>query len=276
MKPARILPAKNCIWLTTVLVVLGLTASPAWSWGNKGHRLVAKVAELHLTDKARSGVQVLLGDDEDMATASTWADEQKRKIKGSAAWHYVDVPIDEEKYKADFCPNNNCVVAKIGEFRDILKDKTQPREQRQMALRFLIHLVGDVHQPLHVGDNNDRGGNDTQVRFFNKGSNLHKVWDTDVIEWVGQSEDQWMQTLAELDTEDNRKKYMKDGVEDWATESLQAAKIAYQMPGCNRLIKSGDKLRDEYLNTNLPTVRLRLYQAGIRLALVLNEAFANP
>jgi nuclease S1 len=270
LKSAKILLA---IRLTVVLAVLAITASPAWSWGNKAHRLVAKVAERHLTDEARNGVRDLLDPDEDMATASTWADEQKRQIKGSAPWHYVNVPIDEEKYKAEFC--DNCVVAKIQEFRDILKDRTQSRSRRQVALRFVIHLVGDVHQPLHVGDNNDRGGNDTQVRFFNKGSNLHKVWDTDMIEWVGRNEDQWLQTLAQLDTEDNQKKCMKDGVENWATESLVAAKQAYQMPGCDRLIKSGDKLRNEYLDANLPTVRRRLYQAGLRLALVLNDAFTR-
>jgi hypothetical protein len=213
--------------------------------------------------------------DEDMADASTYADEHKREIKGSAPWHYVNVPITENKYDEKFCGNEGCVVSKIKEFRDILKDKTRSLDDRRMALRFVIHLVGDIHQPLHVADNNDRGGNDVQVRFFAKGSNLHKVWDVDMIEHVSHDEDEWLDMLKELDTDANRMKYMSGEPEDWATESLQAAKVAYKAPPANQQIESGEKLGTAYLDANLPVARLRLYQAGIRLAMFLNAALED-
>jgi hypothetical protein len=262
---------RGCTFVATLLALLGTT--PAWGWGSKGHRLVARIAESHLTDKARDAVSKLLDQDEDMADASTYADEHKQQIKGSAPWHYVNVPITEDKYDDKFCSVKGCVVSKIKEFRDILKDKSKPEEDRLMALRFVIHLVGDVHQPLHVGDNHDRGGNQVQVRFFNKGSNLHKVWDTDMIERTSHDEDEWLEMLKELDTTDHQKKYMTGTPEDWATESLLAAKEAYKVPGADRQVKKGEKLGTAYVDANLPVVRLRLYQAGIRLAMVLNAVF---
>jgi hypothetical protein len=146
-----------------------LATTPVRAWGNKGHRLIARVAESHLSDKARAAVNKILDQDEDMADASTYADDHKQEIKGSAPWHYVNVPISADKYDDKFCAANGCVVSKIKEFRDVLKDKNNSLEDRQMALRFVIHLIGDVHQPLHVGDDDDRGGNQVQVRFFKQG-----------------------------------------------------------------------------------------------------------
>jgi hypothetical protein len=248
--------------------------SPAHAWGSKGHRLVARVAEAHLTDSAREAIQELLGRDEDMADASTYPDEHKKELKGSAPWHYVNVPLSAEAYSEEYCDaKKGCVVEKIKEFRGVLKDKSKSEEDRLMALRYVIHFVGDVHQPLHVGDNKDRGGNGVQVRFFNKGTNLHKVWDTDMIEHFNHDEDAWLKSLMELDTAANRRAYMKGTPENWATESLQAAKEAYQLPGEGRMVKKGDKLGDDYYETNLPVVKQRLYQAGVRLAWVLNDIF---
>src|SRR3954470_11680680 len=133
----------------TILALVVQTATPARAWGSLGQRLVAPVAEEHLRDTARQAVQDLLDRDEDIADASTFADEHKREIQGSAPWHFVNVPIDEAKYKDEFCGGQGCVVSKIKEFRAVLKDTGKSREERQMALRFLIHLVGDLHQPLH-------------------------------------------------------------------------------------------------------------------------------
>jgi len=163
-------------------------------------------------------------------------------------------------------------VPKIAEFRATLKDPSKPVEERRTALRFIVHLVGDLHQPLHVGDNRNRGGNDTQIRFFDKGSNMHRLWDSDLIEWNTRSEDVW---LAELDTDKNCADWMRGTVEEWATESLLAARAAYVVPGTHARIKPGQKLSREYYETHLPVVRRRLCQARLRLAMVLNEAFAE-
>jgi hypothetical protein len=127
--------------------------------------------------------------------------------------------------------------------------------------------------PLHVGDNHDRGGNDTQIRFFDRGSNMHRLWDSGIIERVGGDEDAWLAGVLALDSPEARGAAMKGAVEDWATESLLAARQAYQVPETGMRLKPGRKLADPYLEANLPVVRRRLYQAGLGLAWVLNEAF---
>ena len=126
---------------------------------------------------------------------------------------------------------------------------------------------------MHVGDNHDKGGNRTQVRFFDRGTNMHCLWDSGMIERVSKDGGLLVGRLAALDTPEPRQEAMKGTVEDWATESLLAARQAYQVPGTGKRIKSGQKLGDAYLEANLPVVRQRLYQAGVRLAMVLNEAF---
>ena len=129
--------------------------------------------------------------------------------------------------------------------------------------------------PLHVGDNHDKGGNQTQVRFYDRGTNMHRLWDSDIIQRAGDDEDFWMADLASLDTPKNREAAMKGKVEDWATESLLAARAAYQVPETGKRLKPGQKLSDAYYNANLPLVQERLYQASIRLAMLLNEAFSR-
>ena len=109
------------------------------------------------------------------------------------------------KWSADD-PKKGCVVDKINEFRKTVKDKTKTVEERRFALRFLIHCIEDMHMPMHVGDNHDRGGNDTQVRFFDKGTNMHRLWDSDMIERVSKDEEFWLTVLDALDTQGNAKR----------------------------------------------------------------------
>jgi hypothetical protein len=129
------------------------------------------------------------------------------------------------------------VVDKINEFNLTLKDKIKSVEDRRFALRFLIHCVEDLHQPCHVGDNNDKGGNQTQVRFYGKGTNMHALWDSGMIERVSKSEDRWLAELGQLDTPDARQEAIKGTVEDWATEPLLAARQAYQVPETGKRLK---------------------------------------
>ena len=271
-------PRHSWFVVSLALLIALQTATPVWAWGRLGHRVTARIAEQHLNPKAKEAVKALLDEGETLADASTWADEHKREIRGSAPWHYVDVPLDEPKYDARFsgrAHKQGCIVDKIREFRATLKDPTRSVEERRKALRFLVHLVGDLHQPLHVGDNSDRGGNDTQIRFFDRGSNMHRLWDSDLIEWNTRSEDVWLAELAELDTPEARAMAMRGTVEEWATESLTAARGAYLVPTTGQRIKPGEKLAKAYFDANLPVVRRRLCQAGLRLAWVLNQAFAE-
>ena len=194
----------------------------------------------------------------------------------TAPWHYVDVPLDEPKYDPKFSgdvSSKGCVVDKINEFRVTLEDPNLSIKDRRFALRFLIHCVEDLHMPIHVGDNHDKGGNRTQVRFYDRGTNMHALWDSQIIERVSKSEDFWLTDLAALDTPENRTEWMKGTVEDWATESLMAARRAYQVPETGLRLRPGQKLGDAYVEANLPVVRQRLYRSGVRLAKVLNECF---
>jgi nuclease S1 len=207
-----------------------VTAS-AHAWGRLGHRVISRIAENNLNPKAKAAIAELLEPGESLGDASTWADENRGRLRKTAPWHYVDVPLDEPKYDKKWSaddPKKGCVVDKINEFRATLKDKTKTVEERRFALRFLIHCVEDMHMPMHVGDNQDRGGNDSQVRFFDRGTNMHRLWDTDMIERTSKSEDFWLAALAALNMQGNRQEAMKGNVEDWATESLLAARQAYQ------------------------------------------------
>jgi hypothetical protein len=163
----------------------------------------------------------------------------------------VDVPLDEPRYDAKFSGDvstKGCVVDKINEFRLVVKDKSKSIEDRRFAVHFLIHCVEDMHQPCHVGDNRDKGGNQTQVRWFDRGSNIHRVWDGGIIEGAGSTEEFWLNDLATLETPENRVAWVKGTVEDWATESLLAAREAYQDPRTGKRITSGTKLGDNRLD----------------------------
>ena len=207
-------------------------ASPCWAWGRVGHWIIAQLAERHLSDQARAEINALLEPGESLADCSTWADERRGEMPHTAPWHYVDVPLDEPRYDDRFAgdePGKGYIVPKIRELRLVLKDRTRPVEERRQALRFLVHLVEDLHMPLHVGENHDKGGNNLQVRWFDRGSNLHRVWDSGIIDRAGRGEAGWLEDLIAMDTEEARAEARKGTVEDWATESLLAAREAYRI-----------------------------------------------
>jgi nuclease S1 len=270
-------PRRRSCFVVAVTLLLALQpAAPVWAWGRLGHRVISRVAEKKLNPKAKLAIAALLEPGESLADASTWPDEHRRELPRTAPWHYVDVPLAEPRYHSLFSgdlPERGYVVDKIHDFKVILKDPARSIEDRRFALRFLIHCIEDLHMPLHVGDNNDKGGNQTQVRFFDEGTNLHRLWDSQIIQRVSDKEDFWLTDLAALDTDLNRAAWMRGTVEDWATESLLAAREAYQDPETGQRLKPGQKLAEAYQKANLPLVRTRLSQGGMRLATVLNEVF---
>ncbi len=150
------------------------------------------------------------------------------------------------RYNASCSPSSGAVVSKIEEFRLVLINPRAGKEQKQEALMFLVHFIQDLHQPLHVGDAGFRGGTRLQVQFFNVGSNLHRVWDSQVIEWHSRDEDQWFRELEAMVTPANVAALSKGTVEDWATESLNDARLAYRHPGGNEFIEPGSRLGEEY------------------------------
>ena len=247
---------------------------PAWGWGALGHRVIAKFGERHLSESARAGIMELLEPGESLADASTWADENRERIPGSGPWHYASIPLDEPGYDARFArprSREGLIVPKIREFQAVLRDRSLPVEERRRALRFLVHLVEDLHQPLHVGENGDRGGNELQVRFFRRGTSLHHLWDSLLLEHMGRDEGRWVAELLAIDDPVERAVAMEGTIEDWATESLRAARQAYRDPVTGRKIEPGTVLGEAYYEANLPVAKRQLYRAGARLAWVLND-----
>ncbi len=265
------------VLILTLLFQHQLT-TPAWAWGRLGHRVISRMADRNLTSQAKAAIADLLEPGESLADASLWADENRGRLPTTAPWHYVDVPLDESRYDSKFSgdvPTKGCVVDKIHEFQLAVNDRSKSVEDRRFALRFLIHCIEDMHQPCHVGDNGDKGGNQTQVQFFDSMTNLHALWDTLLIERFADSEDAWLKELTVLGSPQSLGVDSERTIEGWATESLWIARMAYHDPVTGNRIKSGTKLGKEYFDANLPLVRQRMVQAGLRLAMVLNQAFAE-
>ena len=255
-----------------VLLVASMRPSPALAWGRIGHRVAARMAESRLTSAARDAIHAILGPGVSLADASTWADGQ-REIEESYRWHFVNVPISADRYDSRYCSPKGCVVNKIEDFRRILQNSQAGRPQKQQALKFLIHLIADLHQPLHVGDNNDQGGNLLQVRFFGVGSNLHRLWDSQVMERHTKNEKVWLWDFDFVANPKMVSEWSKGAPADWATESLHIAREAYRVPGSDQWMRSGARLGNDYYRFALPVIRTQLAKAGIRIAFVLNAIF---
>jgi nuclease S1 len=254
------------------LALVVVPARPALAWGRMAHRAATRLAETRLSSQARAAIAELLDEGESLVDASTWADENSRSIPGSAAWHYVNVPISASRYTARDC-HGDCVVSRLDDFRRVLADPRAPRARRRMALRYVVHLVEDVHQPMHVADRRDRGGNAVQLQFFrNEATNLHQIWDSGLFRQAHYDERSLAADLISLAREPQARDWPKGTVEDWVNESLEAARQAYRVPGTREFLRSGMRLGRDYEDANLPLARKRLAQAGVRLSEVLNES----
>ena len=245
------------------------------AWAREGHEIVAIIAEHRLQPDIREVVTALL-EGTTFVEASMWADQVR--AKETAAWHYVNIPIDEDTYDADrHCPKAQCVIGQIERFRQVLANQDADFGKRQKALKYLIHFVGDLHQPLHAGDNHDRGGNDVQVEFLgqtinpynHKPWNLHAVWDSGILEAHDRDARHYAQRLnAWLDSQPERD-FEAGSVVDWAMESQDIAKErVYTLP-------DDRKLGGSYYQANVPVVDQQLAKAGVRLAKVLNDALGK-
>ena len=253
-----------------VLVFWLVAAPPAHSWGVAGHALVARLAAARLTPKATAAVTEILGPNVTLASISTWADQVRNTRKETAPWHYVDIQITDAHLdmKRD-CPEGNCVLAKIADFETVLKDKTAAPEKRKEALMFLVHFIGDMHQPLHCADRHDKGGNDQKLTFFGRPTNLHGLWDSGLIARMGTEDELYAQLNKDLSPK-RAKKFAKGGVKDWAEQShRQAQLIVYgKLPTAEP--GAVIPLAEAYEQPADPVVKQQLEEAGARLAKVLN------
>ena len=248
----------------TILPLILIISINAFAWGPTGHRATGLVAEKYLNKKTRKELQRILGG-QSLAMASTWMDEIRSDTTWNftADWHWVTIQ-DGQSYDQSVKNPNGDIIQTIEKIIAALKSKKLSPKEEVEQLKILIHLIGDVHQPLHVGGGNDRGGNDVKVSWFRTDSNLHRVWDSDMIDDTRLSFTELAESLEKPDAV-RLAALKKSNVRDWANESMTYRKDVYNI---------GDgKLGYLYSYNNFHIVRMRLLQAGVRLAGVLNEIY---
>jgi hypothetical protein len=265
-------PARS---LLAALVLLFLSPVNAFAWGYTGHRVIAEIAEQFLDVETARQVRDLLAIENvtTLAEVSTWADQIRGQRPDTAPWHYVNIPIHaapDESSGFDAtrdCPNDACVVAKIAQFERVLTDRQVSDRQRLEALKYLVHFIGDVHQPLHASDNHDRGGNEVPVFFMGRQSNLHAIWDTGIIEPAVKGDERgYAMQLRRNITQAELSQWSQGDPISWANESHDVATSAVYGE-----LKHAGVLPDSYEAQALPIVNEQLERAGVRLAKVLNE-----
>lgn len=263
------------------LLIAALTPGLSHAWGSKGHKVVAALSLEYLSDAARTGVQSLLGaDDDKYINAAVWADQIRNDRPQTKPWHFVDIPNNAPGYDpARDCKNQNCAVARIDLFAKQLADRKAAKAKRVEALKFVIHFVGDIHQPLHgAEDDNDQGGNLVFVTVDGITDKLHSVWDTQLVNKLGSTPEEIAENLESRISEADVKKFSRGTPKDWAEESH---KIAHDFIYAQSKGKEHDEdnpvvLPNDYLAKALPIVRSRLSLGAVRLAMVLNKAFEKP
>ena len=232
-------------------------------WGKTGHRIVGEIAERQLTEEVKEIVYNIL-DGESLSSVSTWPDEMKSNpdFKDYNKWHYVNLPLNKEYPDVEHTPDNIVVLIERAIF--ILKSSAADKEMKKFYLKYLVHLVGDLHQPMHTGQYEDYGGSKIKLKFKGKNTNLHVLWDSTLIEDFKMSYTEWSTHLINK----NRNKTIEQkSTVDWTYESHQYVKDIYKNT------KEGDYLSYDYVYKYKPVLEERLFLAGKRLGVLINEIF---
>lgn len=235
-------------------------------WGQNGHRVVGEVASNHLSKKAKKQIDALLNG-MSLAVASTFADEIKSdsQYRPFGPWHYVNVPFDKTYKEIKPSPRGDIIIG-IEHSIAVLKDPNASKDDKSFYLKMLIHLIGDLHQPLHLGLEEDKGANDFQVRWFNQGTNLHRVWDSDMIKSYQMTYTELTHNLPRI-SKTEIQKIQQGTLLDWVEQERELTKEIYQSA------EIGDKLGYRYMYDHFSTVKSQLQKGGLRLAKILNEIF---
>jgi len=236
-----------------------------WSWGATGHRTVGEIAEMYLTKKASKKISKILNG-RSLAVVSTWMDEIKSDSTYDymTTWHWATIP-DGETYETATQDEGGDIIATIERLTRQLKNEELKGNEEAEAIKMLTHLIGDIHQPLHVGNGDDMGGNQVKLKWFWNNSNLHRVWDSEMINSKQYSYTELAEAINHTN-KDEVKNWQSSTVRDWAYESMTFRDQIYNLP-------EDQNLKYEYSYKNWPIVEKRLLKAGIRLAGVLNEIY---
>jgi hypothetical protein len=248
-----------------ILVILCSVPGLGYSWGPTGHRATGHLAEKLLKAKARKKLAKLL-QGQSLAMVSTWLDEVRSDslYDYTGDWHWTTIP-DGRKYEDVAANPDGKAVMMVELIIQKLKQGGLSAQQESEYVKSLVHLVADLHQPCHVGNGLDRGANDIKVKWFGRDSNLHRVWDSHMIEDTQLSYTELASSLVMPDQE-TLQAWEKNSVRDWAHESMTYRPAVYNIADGN--------LSYRYGYHNFSIVQLRLLQASVRLAAILNDIYA--
>ncbi|MEO8254620.1 MAG: S1/P1 nuclease [Flavobacterium sp.] len=255
---------KKIILLLIISIHFNTYSSP--NWGKTGHRAIGEIASNFLQKKTAKKINELL-DNASMAAVSVYADDIRsdEKFNQYASWHYVNF-IGNKKYKEDAINPEGDVLQGIKSCILNIRSETTTKEEKAFALKMLIHFVGDLHMPLHAGNTDDKGGNTINVKWFGQNSNLHRVWDSDMIDDYQMSYSELSKNNIAL-SDDQIKEIEKGTLLDWVNQTRQLALSVYDG------VQPNEKLGYKYMYQNFPIVQNQLQKAGVRLAMILNEVF---
>jgi len=244
------------------------------SWGYTGHKTIGKLTENYLTPTAKAAVTDLLGV-EPIADACTWADEARKypELKETANWHFLNLPLglsfEAFKNTIDTMKQAN-VYSALSKSIETLKQTSATRKEKTEALKFVLHFVGDIHQPMHISRAEDKGGNTIQLNFDGKGTNLHSLIDTKLLERDGLRYDSLAIEFNDIPRRKIRR-WQKDPIIEWAWESYQISSKLYDEVDNMKSRNIGD----DYYKSHIKMVRKRVQQASVRLAGLLNNIFKD-
>jgi fructose-1,6-bisphosphatase len=251
-------------FLLLLFVICSTLNSYADDWGKTGHRTTGAIAEQYLTKKARKAISNLLNG-ESLALVSTFADDIKSDTlyRKYGPKHYVNIPFETD-YENHPKNERGDIIEAIDTCIATLKSKAATKEEKAFQLRLLIHFIGDLHQPMHTGLSDDKGGNDFKVQWFRDGTNLHRVWDSQMIESYGMSYSELATNMPVL-TKKERKTMGSGTHRDWLKDSRVLVKDIYTHT------EKDEKLSYRYMYQYFDTLRGQLQKGGVRLAALLNE-----
>ncbi|WKK86800.1 S1/P1 nuclease [Marivirga arenosa] len=253
------------IRIISVFILSIFSISQALAWGQTGHRVVGEVASFYLKKKVSKRVNDILNR-QSMAVASVWMDNIKSEDKYDfmKPWHYVTIPNGLTYEETEKNPDGDAIM-KIKEIVKNLKAGNLSAQEEQNQLKILIHLVGDIHQPLHVGTGEDIGGNAVKLKWFGKNSNLHRVWDSEMIDSKAFSYTELAEAVN-ITTKEEVEALQSATIDDWYKEAMGMRDQVYTLP-------EDMYLGYEYMYKNWDGVQEQLMKAGIRLAGLLNEIY---
>ncbi len=248
-----------------VLISLSFLYFSTFGWGQIGHRVVAEIAKNHLSDQAKRSIQELL-EGESFIEASNWMDDIKSDAlyNHTHAWHYMNIEA-HQKYEDIKRTARGDIYEATQRMISTLKDRSTNEIQKREALIMLIHLVGDFHQPLHVGLIADKGGNSIKIKWFNKASNLHRIWDSEMINSKQYSYTELAKIIENSSPQPPASFYSID-LDDWVQEAIELRSDIYSFG-------EAKSLSYPYLYNNWDIVKKQLHKAGLRLATLLNEIY---